>query len=621
MSHERTCFLIAVVALASVPASAASEDEAPSENEIEELLVSASRIGVVDQRIHVLDEADVDSAGFHPTDLLSLLPGVALSTAGPRGALSQARVRGAEANHLLVMIDGIQVNDPAAGSEFDFGSLDLAAIERVEFLAGPQSAVWGSDAIAGVLHFDTTPRVDGRRLRLGYGSHNTTDADIAFARAADRGYAKAVLGHIASDGTDAARNGVEDDGFANTTVHLGAGRHSGNWNLSVVARATDADAEYDPSPAPRYVPVDGDRTTRSRVTTVGATARFNGADRFVPWLTVGSTRTSREHAADRVVTNATIGRRDVATLSGNLLLDRQRFNLTAEYETERFEQTGQATPFGDPNHRQRAATSSVATEYQIDFGMLSVSASVRGDFNDAYQDALSYRLGATTQTSPRWFVNVGRGVKNPTFVERFGYAPDAFVGNPHLQPETSVGYEFGLTQSWTDGSLTLVVFDASLDDEIDGFAFDPKLGGFTARNIAAQSQRRGAELTLEALWLGARWRGAYVYVDSEGGGVREPRRPRHLANLSVRRPLSASVSIGAGLIQYGNSFDQDFSTYPATPVELDAFRLLRADLEIRPTTRWAIQLLVENALDEDYATVYGYRSPGVSAMVRAVIEL
>ena len=141
-----------------------------------------------------------------------------------------------------------------------------------------------------------------------------------------------------------------------------------------------------------------------------------------------------------------------------------------------------------------------------------------------------------------------------------------------------------MAQSWTGGSLSLLVFDASLDDEIDGFAFDAKLGGFTGRNVVGQSQRRGAELTLEALWLGARWCGAYVYVDSESGDVREPRRPRHLANLSVRRPLSARVSIGAGLIQYGNSFDQDFSTYPATPVELDAFRLLRADLEIRPTT-------------------------------------
>ena len=369
--------------------------------------------------------------------------------------------------------------------------MDLAAIERIEFLAGPQSAVWGSDAIAGVLQFDTTPRVDERRLRVGYGSLNTTDTNIAFAQVADRGYAKAVLGHIASDGTNAARNGAEDDGFANTTVHTRAGRHGGNWDLSVVARATEADAEYDPSPAPRYVPMDGDRTTRSRVTTVGATARFNGADRFVPWLSIASTRTSREHAANRVVTNATIGRRDVATLSANLLRDHQRLNLTAEYETGRFEQTGQATPFGDPNHRQRAATSSVATEYQIDFGVLSVSASARRDFNDAFQNALSYRLGATTHSSPRWFVNVGRGVKNPTFVERFGYAPDAFIGNPHLQPETSVGYEVGMAQSWTDGSLTLVVFDASLDDEIDGFAFDADLGGFTARNIAAAERAAG----------------------------------------------------------------------------------------------------------------------------------
>lgn len=608
---------ILVLALAA-PAVHGADDE------IEEVLVSASRIGVVDQRVVVLDSGDLETVGFHPNDLLPLLPGFALASSGARGALSQARVRGAEANHLLVMIDGVRVNDPAAGSEFDFGALDATAINRVEYLAGPQSAVWGSDAVAGVLHLDTMPRVDERRVRIGYGSHETTSVDATFARAREDGHAQFALGHTASDGTNAAWHGTEDDGFSTTTAHFGWGRESTAWDVSFAARATDAEAAYDPTPAPLYIPMDGDRVGETRSGLVRATARYVGADRFVPWLTIASTRTDRRQAADGVIQTSTTGRRDAATLSANLLRGRQRLNITGEHAVERFEQAGEASLFGDPNQDQRITTSSLAAEYQAGLAGVSVSVSARTDANSAFRNSVSYRLGATTGTSPRLFASVGRGVKNPTFVERFGYAPNAFIGNPALEPETSFGAELGVAHSWGDATLTFLVFDASLDDEIDGFVFDTTRGGFTARNVTGASDRRGAELTLDATWHGARWRAAYAYVDSTSDGSREIRRPRHLGSIAVRRSFSIfppQVSMGAALTQYGDSLDRDFSTYPATPVTLDGFRLLRGDLKIQPSPRVAIQLLVENALDEDHATVYGYRSPGMSAMARAIIEI
>lgn len=619
MVQELPKVLLAATAVVVATHVVAADDS--DEDELEEVRVAASRIGVVDQRVVVLDADDLASAGFHPGDLLPMLPGFALATSGPRGSLSQARVRGAEANHLLVMIDGVPVNDPAAGSEFDFGSLNLTAISGVEFLAGPQSAVWGSDAIAGVLHFDTTPDADSRRLRVGYGSHDTANVDLGLARVRDQGHLKVSIGHVASDGTNAALHGTEDDGFANTTAHLAAGRVIASWDLSFAARATEAEVAYDPSPAPLYIPMDGDRVTTTDASLIRASARFVGAERFVPWLTIARNRTEREHAADGIVGNGTAGERDTVSLSANLLLDRQRVNMTVEHVVERFEQAGRATAFGDPNQSQRTRRSSLAAEYQHDLPLVSISVSARADANSAFRDAFAYRLGATTRTAPRWFANLGRGVKNPTFIERFGYAPNAFIGNPDLQPETSLGVELGVAHAWDDAALTLTVFDASLDDEIDGFVFDPDALGFTARNIAGSSRRRGAELTVDATWHGARWRAAYAYVDSTSDDMREVRRPRHQGSVAMRRPVSRLVSLGLGLTYSGASLDRDFSTYPATAVLLDGFRLLRADLNFQPSPRWALQLLVENALDEDYVTVYGYRSPGLSAMARAVIEL
>ena len=241
-----------LAAACSTAASTAAEDR------IAEVIVSASRIGAVDQLAAVLEEEDL-LAGFHGADALWTLPGLALSAAGNRGAITQARLRGAEANHLLVLFDGVAVNDPATGSEFNFGALDLTGVRRVELLAGPQSAVWGSDALAGVLHFDSTPKRSGRRLALGWGSHGTVDADAAFARVDGKSLRAVSVGRARSDGTNAALSGSEADGFANTAAHLRADTERGAWALSSVARWSEADTHYDPTPPPRFVPQDGDR--------------------------------------------------------------------------------------------------------------------------------------------------------------------------------------------------------------------------------------------------------------------------------------------------------------------------------------------------------------------------
>jgi len=609
----RKALLTAVLgAVLSMPAYVlASEDRL-----VEELVVSASRIGPVDQHVEVLDEEEL-AAAAHVVDALRLLPGLALATSGNRSALTQGRLRGAEANHLLVLLDGVAVNDPAAGSEFDFGILDLTAMRRVELLAGPQSAVWGSDALAGVLYVDTTPRESRRQLSLGLGSRNAVDGDAQWAAVGERGYAAIDVGWLASDGTNAALQGDEDDGFANRTVHARGARGLGRWELSSSFRWTDARLDFDPSPAPGFVPIDGDRTTRNLASLLQANMRFLGWRRVAPSLTVSSLRTEALNMADGALANVYAGRRDSATLAVNALLDRQRFNFTVEAEAEAFEQRGTASVFGDPNQNQRTATASVAGEYQLDFTAAALSASLRRDFNDAFAHAFAYRIGATTLGNPRWFASVGRGVKNPTFTERFGYTPDTFIGNPELQPETATGFEFGLKWTWPGGSLAAVAFDNTLRGEIDGFAFDPERGGFTARNRTGDSKRRGAELVLDATLKRLQVHASYAFVAAtDGNGEREFRRPRHLANVSLRTPLTKRLSTGLAVTHASASLDGDYSTFPARRARLSGHRLLRLDASFRAAPGWRLRVFVDNMLDTDYATVFGYRNPGRAAMAR-----
>ena len=592
-----------------------------AEQRIEEVVVSASRLGPVDQHVEVLDDEEL-ALSVHASDALRALPGLALAASGNRGALTQGRLRGAEANHLLVLVDGVAVNSPAAGSEFDFGGLDLAAVRRVELLAGPQSAVWGSDALAGVLYMDTTPRQSRRRAAYGFGSANTRDADVEWSAVGERGFGALDLGWMASDGTNAALTGNERDGYANRTAHLRAGGSAGRWELSSSLRWSDARVEYDPSPPPRFVPSDGDRTTRNRTALLKAEVRLKGLGRVAPVLTLARFDADLLNRADGAATNAYAGRRDRVTLSANVLFDRQRINLAAEAETERFEQRGAATPFGDPNQRQRTATASIIGEYQVDFSRLAATASLRRDFNDAFEHAFAYRVGVTTLGNPRWFASTGRGVKNPTFTERFGFTPDTFIGNPDLEPEVGTGAEAGLKWAWGGGSLVVLAFDSVLRREIDGFAFDPERGGFTARNRAGKSKRRGAELALEATLRRLEVRASYAFVDAaDAAGEQEARRPRRLANLSLRAPVTPRWAVGMAVSHVGSSFDHDYSTFPARRVTLAGYRPVRFDATFRASPTWRLSLLVDNVLNADAADLFGYRSPGRTALARVEVAL
>ena len=115
------------------------------------LMSSGTSFSVLDR------QGIVNSNANSLVDLLRTVPGLQVNQQGSRGAIAQVRMRGAEANQILVLINGIEANDPAQGSEFNFAHLTTEQIQRVEVVRGPQSALWGSDALAGVISISTIP--------------------------------------------------------------------------------------------------------------------------------------------------------------------------------------------------------------------------------------------------------------------------------------------------------------------------------------------------------------------------------------------------------------------------------------------------------------------------------
>jgi vitamin B12 transporter len=202
----------------SSPALAQTTDP----TQVDELIVTAtrleSRIGEA-PGVRAITAADIaDRQATFAGDILETVPGLSLSRNGDFGGVTTVRMRGASGDKTLVLIDGVVQNDPSSpNGGYDFSSLDLGDVERIEVLSGPQGSLWGSDAIGGAIAF-TTRELDGWRASAEAGSFGTVRAAAAFGLSDDRRAFGVSASAYSSDGISKAAVGTEKDGFESWTV-------------------------------------------------------------------------------------------------------------------------------------------------------------------------------------------------------------------------------------------------------------------------------------------------------------------------------------------------------------------------------------------------------------------
>jgi len=304
--------------------------------------------------------------------------------------------------------------------------------------------------------------------------------------------------------------------------------------------------------------------------------------------------------------------------------ENNRISFALEREDVDFSQRGIASPYGDPNQDQAFDATGYALEYVgRPADGFSWTASARRDEYSDFDDATTWQLAASHQVHPRFRLrgSVGSGSKVPTFTERYGYYEDFFAGNPDLKQESSEGWEVGLDTNWVDGRhlFQLAYFDQDLQDEIDGFVYDPESFMFTARNKDTDSHRKGVEVVLESrlgrsVTLGA----SYTYTDATehdatGQSVREVRRPRHMASVTASYFFASDRgNLNLNLNYNGSQQDIFFSptTYLSERVDIDAYTVV--DLAIAWELTGSLELTgrVTNLLDEEYEEILGFVRPG-----------
>lgn len=633
MSH-RLLFSCAVSSVFTC-LSAYGQVTAESTKEIDNIIVTGSRSPIASANlgssVSVISREQIElRQARYVTDLLRSVPGFAVSQVGTTGSQTQVRVRGAEANQVLVLIDGVRANDPASGDEFRWELLSTSNIERIEIVRGPQSSLWGSDAVAGVVHVITRSGDDGPGINAFAegGSHETVNGGISGAVGGERWSLGFGLEHLDTEGSNIARTGTENDGSDMTTASLSSRfQPSANLDLTLGVRAVDAWSQFDPVDFfVTGLPVDGDVATDSEriYVNAGATLRtFDG--RFAHHLYARYLDTDNSNLTDGLVESSTASDRKSFTYQSDLHIGDALLSLAVEHESTSFKQRGEID-FGDPNQDQQMSVTSVIADYQGNsLGKLTWLLSARYDDNSDFQSAWSGRLSLAWSVSDATVLkaNIGSGRKAPTFIERFGFFPAQFVGNPDLKPEESLSLDVGVDRRFLDDALEiqLAFFYQDLRDEIDGFVFDPDTFLFTAMNSDGDSTRKGVEISAvydvtENLRLGS----SYTYTDSSesassGVEMRELRRPRHSGSLYGNYRFfdnRANLKIVADYA--GKSTDRFFPPFPLPSeiVTLDDYWLLDATigLDLNPTTN--VYLRGTNLLDEEYEQVYGYRTPGRS---------
>ena len=609
-----------------------------STKEIDTIIVTASRSPIAKVNLGssttVISREQIElRQARYVTDLLRAVPGFTVSHVGTTGSQTQVRVRGAEANHVLVVIDGVRANDPASGDDFRWELLSTNDIERIEIVRGPQSSLWGSDALAAVVQIITQSGRDspGINAYAEVGSFNTVNGGLNGGTGGDTWSLAFGLERLDTDGTNISRSGSEDDESDMTTASVsGQLRPSENLTLKLGLRAVDAYSQFDPVDFfVTGLPQDGDVATDSERYYLNAGATLSTLDgRLLHHVYARYLNTDNMNLADGVQNSSTASDRKTFTYQSDIQMGENLLSMAIEHERTRFEQHGEIG-FGDPNQDQQMSVNSLIADYQgRSIDRLTWLLSARYDDNSDFDGAVSGRLSLAYHFSDTTIVraNLGTGRKAPTFIERFGFFPGQFVGNPNLKPEKSKLIDLGIDQLLFDNAfeLQLAVYYQNLEDEINGFVFDPDAFLFTAENIDGDSIRKGVEAAAtfnvtENLSFG----GSYTYTDStqndgSGSDVRELRRPRHSGSLNTSfRFLDERAKLMVVADYGGTSTDIFFPPFPLPPeiVSLDSFWLLdlTASYDINRNTNIFVRAL--NLLDEDYEQVYGYRTPGRSAYV------
>ncbi|MGF7147027.1 vitamin B12 transporter [Sphingomonas zeicaulis] len=617
-------------AAVSVPAAEAGSDA---------IIVTATRAATTIDRVPasvtVLDKAAIDRAqDLGASELLLRTPGVSLSRNGGYGTATSLRIRGAEADQTVVVIDGVKLNDPSStGGGYNFANLLVGDASRIEVLRGPQSILWGSQAIGGVVNV-VTP-LPQKELEGSF-DVEAGSRDTVSGRAALGGKTGPVTwrvgGHaFTTDGISALAAGTERDGYTNRGA-------SGRVEIAITEGVTADLRGYYSSGRVDIDGFSGDTPEYSLnkefVGYAGLNVDLLGG-RFRNRFAYGYTDTNRDNfnpQLERARTFDAAGSNRRLEYQGSFAFtDSITALFGVENERAKFRSVSPSSalsvPVPEPTRGRSELTGVYAQLSVSPIEGLTLNGGVRHDDHNRAGGKTLFAAGGvwalSTGTTLR--ASYGEGFKAPTLYQLFSE-----YGNAALNPEQAHGWEAGVEQKLFDGvvSVGATYFDRTTTDQIifASCAFPtstdplcvtpgsgaPRFGYYlnVARAEAHGIEAQAAIRPVEGLIIDGNYSWTVAEDRSEGAstfGNWLPRRPRHTANGSISYEWGFGLTTGAALRYAGKSFDN-----ASNSTRLDDYVLVDLRAEYALSDGVKLFARAENLLDEEYMTVNRYGTLGRS---------
>lgn len=574
-----------------------------------ETMVTATRLAqpVAEalRNVTIITAEEIERGGqLTLAQVLQQLGGLEIASSGGHGNAATVLMRGANAAHTLVLVDGIRLQSATVGTTA-FENIPLAQIERIEIVPGPVSSLYGSDAIGGVIQIFTTsgrgaPRAEAivaagtqatRSLRAtAGGAWGGTDATIS-------------AGHFRTDNFNVTRPGIsfgrfnpDLDPYRNTNLSGKiAHRLAAGHELGASVFFSDGDASFDNGP-------DADHRTAQKLSTYSVYSRNRFVSMWESLLRLGASRDDSVSSGD-AFQGAFRTDQVQATWQNTLTLGRGAWLLAgAEYLEQ---EVATSTPYAVT----RRTTRSTFAGFNGDHGDHGLQASVRRDDNSQFGAPTTGSVAYGYRITPHVRVrgSYGTAFHAPSFNDL--YFPG--FGNPDLAPERSRNREAGIDYQAAGHRFAATYFDNRITDLIQ-FVFDAVTFEGRPENVA-RARIRGTELSYAGTLAATELRAKLTLQEPEAqpSGLMLQRRAKRHGSLAASHAFGA-WRFGAEVVASGERFD---SPTEAPASRLAGYAIFNLSVGRRITPEWSVDLRWNNVGDRDYELIQGFNTPGSNALL------
>ena len=579
----------------------ASTSLAQETYDLGEIYVSAGlqeiNINKTGSSVLVLQSDELKANVLDAVNLLDSQPGIAMSSSGGVGSQTGIRLRGLSQSYVAVRVDGVDVSDPTGTqNSYDFGGIIPFGFDQIEILKGSQSAIYGSEAIGGVLNFKTnTSNTLGKKTdtNLTVGSNNTLAANFKYTQIQDSGSYALSINNISTDGYSAKSDNEEADPYSKTEIRFVVDQNiSDQLTLGATALYSDEEIDYD------GFDHETDHIDRSRA--AGSVYASFETGSVTNKITRSFSKTDRYDLNGW--NKSFIGNRDVWSYTGQTIVNGANVTFGHENIAEEANIDGQIEDYKE---------TALVSEIIYALGNSSdISLAARQTSSKNYGDDTTFRIASINrhQNELTSRLVLSSGFRAPSLYELF----DSFYGNSTFIPETSLNAEIGLVKKFTEATnLSVTIFNNTVDNLIefnnDTFIYEQNNGSTKTNGLELSSNLKVSDtVTVNA---------DYTLTTSETGNVKAVRVPKHDLVLAIEKQFNDNFS---GLASLRVARDIEDTVWPSN-IQMPNYEIFDISLTYDINDKSSVYLQVQNLVDEKYETIKGYNTGGrqVFAGIRA----